>query len=134
MKYGQRLEHLLQQTKKSRTEFGAAIGCVPTNLSQLFADSHGTDRKLTIDKHFKAAKFLGVDPEELYTGIPVKPKADDSKFSFDARTIAKFFDKIPAEKEVEKMLVYQDVMKILLEALQRLSPQVHEQELGQSTQ
>lgn len=119
MKYGQKFESLLRQSQKSRSEFGAAIGCGQQNISQLFSDARGTDQKLTLEKHFKAAEFLGVDPVELYTG-DARLGSMESGFSSAADELAILYDMIPAANRIARAQAYNAASAAIIDVLQRV--------------
>lgn len=130
MKYGERLEHLLLQAKKSRSEFGAAIGCTVQNLSQIFSDRRGTDQKLMLDSHFKAAEFLGVDPVELYTGISA-PYAGATNFSESACDLATLYDMIPRSNLIDRIEAYNAAAAAIVPIVQRLRTEIQLQDSSQ---
>jgi transcriptional regulator with XRE-family HTH domain len=68
MNFGERLDHALERSKKSRRELAEHIGVSPQAVGMIITSAGGKERRLSTENHLKAANFLSVSPYWLSTG------------------------------------------------------------------
>ena len=68
MNYGERLNHSLERSKKSRRELAERINVSPQAIGMIITSAGGKERRLSSENHLQAANFLSVSPYWLSTG------------------------------------------------------------------